>query len=324
MVSSGFSPDTFAEALVDKTPLVVRFMSPHRQRSIQLDSDWHKFSEMYNKSSDIRIGHIHCGKYRRLCLKEGEWETPSYKIYLNGRSEKYDGGMSYESLSEWTRRITGIQGVILSNDLLSPNNRTFHELINSKKCVFTMFYTPWCRKCLRFMGALKDIARAYRNEQNISICEVDADKFKSFFFDFSLRKFPAFKLFINGGSRDYTGHIEKEPIYDFLNDYCGTQRSDGGILSSDAGVIDEVSPIVEDFMRKPCAKYLQEMKNIQNTSQYVLIMENIMNHGNVWLSEERQRLNNIIASESADQNLLDSMKRRLNIISVFMGYQETL
>jgi hypothetical protein len=61
-------------------------------------------------------------------------------------------------------------------DLLSPNNRMFHQLIESRRCV---------------MESMHGLAGVFRSE-NVSVCEVDADKFKSFFCDFKLRELPNF------------------------------------------------------------------------------------------------------------------------------------
>jgi len=173
-------------------PIVLRFSSEHRPRSIQLNEDWSRFEQMYEAIPNVLVGHVNCGKFPRFCLRESVWDPPSVRLYFNRSVATYDGGMSYESLAEWTRKMTGTQGKFLHLDLLSPNNRTFHELRESQKCVFAMFHTPWCRRCQRFMDSMREIARAFRSEK-VSICEIDADKFKSFFFDFKLREFPAFR-----------------------------------------------------------------------------------------------------------------------------------
>lgn len=312
-------PTNFTDLVQDKRPLVVRFSSEHRPRSVQLNEDWSRFEEMYAQIEDIRVGHVNCGKYQRLCLRENVWDPPNVKLYVNGTVFDYDGGMSYESLAAWTRRITGIQGNVIHLDLLSPNNRTFHELLATRKCVFVMFRTPWCRKCQRFMGAMKDIGKVFRHE-NVSICEVDTDKFKSFFYDYKIREFPAFRLFTRDGIQKYKGKLDKTDIIDYINDYCGTERDERGDLSAEAGLIDEVSPIVEDFMRKRSEKYIDEMNGITGTKIYTEIMKKILSDGITWLTDERERLGAIIASGNADQESLDKLKVRMNIISVFLSY----
>ena len=149
--------DDFLDLLKEKNPIVVRFYDEHRPRSVQLNKDWHKFEKMYANASDITLAHINCGKNLRLCLQETAWDFPIVRLYINNSVKQYDGGMSYESLAKWTRENTGIQGADLQLDLLSPNNRTFNELLNNQKCVFVMFHTRQCKKCKHFMNSLKDI-----------------------------------------------------------------------------------------------------------------------------------------------------------------------
>ncbi|OHS93310.1 putative protein disulfide-isomerase A6 [Tritrichomonas foetus] len=321
IIEKSLSPSSFASELKDKRPLVVRFSGEHRPRSVQLNQDWARFSQMYESSEEIRVAHVNCGKFGRLCLRETAWDPPIVRMYINNTIVQYDGGMSYESLGDWTRRYSGVQGKYIHLDLLSPNNKTFHQLLSQKKCVFVMFHVPWCRKCQRFMGSLRDIARAYRNEGNVSICEVDSDKYKSFFFDYTIRKYPSMNLFVEGQRKNYEGELDKSDIIDYINDFCGTQRTEEGGLSSEAGVIDEVSTIVEDFMRKRNQKYITEMKMVDGTEQYVEIMEDILKTGNFdSLFRERERLASILSQESASQASQDKLKIKLNIISTFISY----
>jgi hypothetical protein len=158
-------------------PLSVRFSSEHRSRSVQLNRDWAHFEQSYSALPLIRINYVNCGKYPPLYLRETVRLSTNSSVFL------YDGGMSHESLGKWARKLTGIQGTDLCLDLLSPNNRTFHKLLRTKSCVFAIFHAPDCRKCRRFMSSLGEMAVTFR-EENVSICEIDADTFKSIFFDF--------------------------------------------------------------------------------------------------------------------------------------------
>jgi thiol-disulfide isomerase/thioredoxin len=227
--------------------------------------------------------------------------------------------MSYESLAEWTRRITGTQGKFLHLDLLSPNNRTFHDLLESRKCVFVMFHTPWCRRCHRFMESMRSLAKVFRSD-NVSVCEVDADKFKSFFFDFKLREFPAFRLFTNRQVLKYDGPIERPSIIDFLNDHCETKRAELGELSSDVGVVDELTEAVEDFLRSRDPRFLLDVKRIDGAEIYVDIMNGILENGTDWMGAECQRLQSIMRGGSASQESLDRLQKRLNVLNVFLDF----
>lgn len=316
------APNTFTNLIQSLNPLVVRFSSQHRPRSVQLNQDWQRFSSMYEDNPDIRVGYVNCGKFPRLCLREGCWDPPMIKLYFNRTEIQYDGGMSYESLGDWTKRYTGIQGKPVQLDLLSPNNRTFHQLIKNTKCVFVMFHTPECKKCQQFMCSLTNISRAFRNEENVSICEIDADKYKSFLFDFSLHEFPQFDLFVNGNRQIYDGEIQPDSIVDYINDYCDVNRNIEGRLSSDAGIIDEIVQLVEDFMKKKSASYMNEMKFIKGAEPYIEIMNQVLEVGNQFLFDERNRISSILAQDSSSQDVLDRMQIRYNILSLFISFIE--
>ena len=320
IIKNSLTPDNFDLHIKDKKPLVVRFSSEHRRRSVQLNQDWERFSKMYEDIADVRVGHVNCGKFGRLCLRETAWDPPIVRMYVNNTVYQYDGGMSYESLGEWTRRYTGIQGKYIHLDLLSPNNRTFHQLIENKKCVFVMFHNPNCKKCHRFMPTLKSIAEVFRNEDNVSVCEIDSDKYKSFTFDYELRKYPTFNLFVYGTRNTYDGEFNKEDIIDYINDFCDTQRQEDGALNSEVGIIDELSPIVEDFMNKRSDKFINEIKAVPGTELYVEIMNHVLQNGNEYLINEKERLVSIIAEKAASQEALDKLQIRLNVISLFLSY----
>ncbi|KAK8886638.1 hypothetical protein M9Y10_042104 [Tritrichomonas musculus] len=323
IIDKSLTPQTFKGLVQDKKPLIVRFSSEHRPRSVQLNLDWKRFSEMYEAFQDIRISHVNCGKYNRLCLREGCWDPPIVRLYMNNTVVQYDGGMSYESLGEWARRYTGIQGKFIYLDVQSPNNRTFNQLIEEKKCVFVMFHKPNCKRCNYYLQSLADIGKAFKNEENVSICEVDTDKYKSFLFDYQIRKYPEFDLFIDGKRKIFEGEFTIENAIDYINDFCGTQRSESGELTIEVGLIDDASPIVEDFMLRKNPKYINDMKNIPGTEFYVEVMNNIIQKGNDYLFTEANRLSSLLAEQSASQTVQDKLKIKYNILSLFISYVET-
>lgn len=323
IIEKSLTPSSFKELIKDKKPLVVRFSSEHRPRSVQLNPDWQRFSKMYESFQDIRISHVNCGKYNRLCLHEQCWDPPTIRLYMNNTVFQYDGGMSYESLGEWTRRYTKIQGNYIHLDVLSPNNRTFHQLLDEKKCVFVMFHKPKCKNCEHYLESLADIGQAFKNEDNVSICEIDADKYKSFMFDYSIRKYPEFDLFVDGKRKIYEDEFTVENIIDYINDFCGTFRSQGGELNTEVGLIDDATPIVEDFMLRKSPNYINDMKSIPGTEFYIEVMKNIIEKGINYLFSETERLSTIIMEKSTSQSVRDKLKIKYNILSLFISYIET-
>lgn len=214
---------TFSNVTSSKFPAVVRFFADHRPRSAQLNQDWDRFEQMYRDIPDIYIARVNCGKHPRLCLRETAWDQPRVRLYINNSARDYVGGMSYESLSAWTENSAGVTGTRLDLDLLSPNNRTFHELLAAKHCVLAFFHSSSCQTCQKFMSPLLDVARAFKSD-NVSVCEVDVDKFRSFFFDYNLRELPALHLFTGDAVHIYGGEASAVGMATFVNEHCGTNR----------------------------------------------------------------------------------------------------
>ena len=223
LITQSLDGRSFSNITSSNRPVVVRFFAEHRPRSVQLNQDWERFEQMYRDIPDIYIAHVNCGKHPRLCLRETAWDQPRVRLYINNSALDYVGGMSYQSLSAWTEKNTGITGTHLDLDLLSPNNRTFHELLATKHCVFAFFHASSCQTCPKFMSPLLDVARTFKSD-NVSVCEVDVDKFRSFFFDYNLRELPALHLFTEDAVHIYSGDASAVDMATFVNKHCGTNR----------------------------------------------------------------------------------------------------
>ena len=317
------NPTTFEERKKENVPLVVRFSSEHVSKSIQMKKDWDYFSKMYENDTRINIAHVNCGKYRRLCIRENEWEYPTIKLFLNNSVFKYDGGMSHDSLASWVSKITGVAGTELNVDLLSPNNKTFHQLVKEKKCVFSMFYTPSNKEVKDYIPEMNSAARAFHSEEDISVCEIDVDKFKSFFFDMKFKRLPKFMLFTGKEKIKYTGHASAKDIVDFVDEYCDKKRTVDGTLNNEAGIMEELDEYVKFFVKEPKESTINQVKEFIGSDVYVDVMQNVMQNGKEWLHKEDARLDSLIKSikekNPQDRNL-DDLQIRSNIISVFMSF----
>ena len=320
-------PNNFYNVINTTKPVVVRFSSQHSSRSLQLQNDWNLFIQQFQENSEIIIAHVNCGKYRRLCLKEGEWNTPEIHLYYNNSVQKYEGGMSHDSLTSWIYNKTGILGKVLDNDLLSPNTRTFQNLLSSQKCVFAVFHSAQKNNDNEIIQEVEKSAKAFRRENNISIAEIDITKFRSFYFDMKIVDLPTFKLFIqNSDTINYEGHVNAKDIINFINDYCDSNRDVNGYLNDKAGIIDEMDDIIATFLKNPSNELVQKAKamqieNKQSFNYYIELMENVIQYGNSYLNNEETRLEKILQKyrNLESSNETDALQIKLNIISVFIS-----
>jgi protein disulfide-isomerase A6 len=96
-----------------------------------------------------------------------------------------------------------------------------------------------------------------------------------------------------------------------------------GRLNAEAGVIDEVSQIVEDFLTKgKKAHYIVDMEQVEGTKYYVWVMNEIVKSGDAFVAQEKRRLNGLLDSGTLAPDKLDEFQIRVNILGVFASYLE--
>jgi protein disulfide-isomerase A6 len=306
-------------------PTIVRFYTSHRQGSLALDEQYELVCEMFEGIDGITVAGINCGKFRHFCYANGVAQTPLVRLYSQDAVHLYDGGMSHESISRWVTGLTGVHPRELVQSLRKPNGRVYKELLNSTHCVFTMFYNPWCVAGKRFLPHIQEVAEAFKYDDRVEFCANDVDLYKFFNWDFDLRMLPDLRLYCKDEAEpvQFTGRRTSEDLIDFINDYCGTQRGLNGRLNSEAGLVDEVSQIVEDFLtkgKKP--HYISDMEQVEGTKYYVWVMNEVMQKGDGFIQQEKNRLNGLLDSGTLAPDKLDEFQIRVNILGVFSSYLE--
>jgi protein disulfide-isomerase A6 len=317
------NPDNFEHEALGPIPTVVRFFSSHRKYSLDLDEQYDFVSLMYEGIEGIKIAAVNCGKFRSFCYKMGVAQPPDVRLYKQNVTYIYDGGMSHESISRWATGITGVHPKELPFALKKPNGRVFKELINNTHCVFAMFFNPKHNSEGGFLNEMRKVADAFRYDDRVEICAIDCDLYKFFNWDYDLSIFPCCRLWCKDESEQigFEGHKTAEDLIDFINDYCGTMRGLDGRLHSEAGVIEEVSPIVEDFLtkgRRP--QYIADMEQTEGTKYYVTVMKEVTEKGVAWITDERERLNRLLDSKTLSPDKLDEFQIRVNILNIFAQY----
>ncbi|KAH0788511.1 putative protein disulfide-isomerase A6 [Histomonas meleagridis] len=315
--------ENFNRTINNPIPTIVRYYSAHRRYSLALDEQYDILSQMFEGVDGIRVAVMNCGKYRHFCYEQGISMTPVVKLYTQDAVHTYDGGMSHESIARWATAITGVHPIEIIQTLLQPNGRVFKELLNKTHCVFVMFYNPWCVSCKKFLPSMREVAEAFKYDDRVQIVANDVDLYKFYNWDYDLKLFPDLRLYCHDESDyiTYSGKKTAEDLIDFINDYCGTQRGLNGRLNSEAGIIDEVSQTVEDFITKGKKQmYLNEMKQVEGTKYYQWVMEEIIQKGEKFVAEERERLNKLLDSGTLAPDKIDEFQIRVNILGVFASY----
>ncbi|OHT01831.1 hypothetical protein TRFO_07400 [Tritrichomonas foetus] len=319
------TPDNFDNVVNGPIPTIVRFYTAHRKYSLVLDEQYDLVGQMYEGIDGINVAGINCGKYRHFCYKVGVSMAPVIKLYTRDAVHEYEGGMSHESVSRWATGITGVHPRDLVIALRQPNGRVFKEMLNNTHCVFVMFYNPWCVSCKKFIPHMREVAEAYKYDDRVQIVANDVDLYKFYNWDYDLKSFPDCRLYCKDEPDPitFTGKKTAEDLIDFINDYCGTQRGLNGRLNSEAGVIDDVAQIVEDFLtkgKKP--HYINDIELYEGTKYYAWVMREILDKGDDFVFDEKKRLNEMLDAGTLSPDKIDEFQIRVNILGVFASYLE--
>jgi protein disulfide-isomerase A6 len=319
-------PENFARVTKSAIPTIVRFYSAHRQGSLALDEQYDLVADMFQGIDGINVAGINCGKFRHFCYAQGIAQSPVVRLYAPDAVHIYDGGFSHESISRWATGITGVHARELIEPLRMPNGRVFKEMLNNSHCVFTMFYNPWCVGGKRFLPHIREVAEAFRYDDTVEFAVNDIDLYKFFNWDYDLsHSLPDLRLYCKDEAEPikFTGRRTSEDLIDFINDFCGTKRGLNGRLNVEAGVIDEVSQIVEDFLTKgKKAHYIVDMEQVEGTKYYVWVMNEVVKNGDNFIADEKRRLNELLDSGTLSPDKLDEFQIRVNILGVFASYLE--
>jgi protein disulfide-isomerase A6 len=281
---------------------------------------------MFQGIDGINVAGINCGKFRHFCYAQGIAQSPVVRLYAPDAVHVYDGGFSHESIARWATGITGVHARELIEPLRMPNGRVFKEMLNDSHCVFTMFYNPWCVGGKRFLPHIREVAEAFRYDDTVEFAVNDIDLYKFFNWDYDLsHSLPDLRLYCKDEAEPikFTGRRTSEDLIDFINDFCGTKRGLNGRLNVEAGVIDEVSQIVEDFLTKgKKAHYIVDMEQVEGTKYYVWVMNEVVKNGDKFVADEKRRLNELLDSGTLSPDKLDEFQIRVNILGVFASYLE--
>jgi len=320
---TALTPDNWDRIVKGPIPTLVRFYTAHRKYCLSLDEQFDLVGDMFEGLDGLTVAGINCGKFRRFCYAQGVAMAPVVRVYTRDSVHVYEGGMSHESIGRWASVATGVHARELVRALRQPNGRVFQELLNTTHCVFTMFYNPWCAAGRRFLPHMREVAEAFKYDDRVQIVANDVDLYKFFHWDFDIKTFPDLRLFCKDEKDPipFTGRKTAEDLIDFVNDYCGTQRGLNGRLNGEAGIVDEVAQIVEDFLtrgKKP--HYVGDMEQVEGTRYYVWAMNEIAAKGDDIVFSERDRLNALLDSGTLAPDKLDEFQIRVNILGVFAAY----
>lgn len=315
------TPDNLAQEKKAHKCLLVRYHSNHQDLSVRSDDDYKLVSEAFeNSSRKLGVGSFDCGKYQMSCLEQNVYDLPTVRLYCGDKMNLYEGGGSYESIIKWAKGLSGAEAKQVHQLVYTPNGKSMKSIIDNHACVFSLFYTPWCASCKRFIPRLHKIARIFSDVDSIAFTETDVERYRTFLRDYNLHIFPEIRLFVRGENKpiEYEGKRKPKFVIDFINHFCGTHKKIPD-SDDDFGLIDEADSVVEEFVNNQFSvSSIQKMRNIPGAGYYIDVMESIIKNGSDWISDQREKLRDSFENPSNNDKERDDIKKQINILSFFL------
>lgn len=194
--------------------------------------------------------------------------------------------------------------------------------------VLVNFYASACSSCEKMAPIYEKVARAFRNEKNCIVAEVDADSETELKSRHGVTGYPTIKFFSKGKKvgRKYLGGRSEKAFIKFLNKQCSTNRISDGGFNRQVGSLKPFNEIVETFMKDidqreilitSMKEYAEMESNDKNAAKYYIkVMKKIMEKGESYIQTEISRIDKILSGHMTAEKQ-DEMFMRKNVLSVF-------
>jgi protein disulfide-isomerase A6 len=149
-------------------------------------------------------------------------------------------------------------------------------------------------------------------------------------FRYGVSGFPTLKFFPKGNKagEDYDGGRELDDFVKFINEKCGTSRDSKGQLTSEAGIVESLAPLVKEFLgaandkrKEALSKMEEDVAKLTGPAAkygkiYVNSAKKIMEKGSEYTKKESERLQRML-EKSISPSKADEFVIKKNILSTF-------
>ncbi|XP_076952633.1 putative protein disulfide-isomerase A6 [Bidens hawaiensis] len=327
--------DTFEKEVGQDRGALVEFYTPWCGHCKKLVPEYEKLADNFKKVNSVVIAKVDCDEYKDVCLKYKITSYPTIQWFPKGSLEpkRYGGDRTAEAFAEFINREGGTNVKIapVPSSVVVLNSDNFNEIVlDSKKDVLVEFYAPWCGHCQTLAPIYESVATAFRNEEDVVIAKLDADKHKDLGEKYGLSIYPTIKFFPknNKNDEDYEREREIDSFVNFINEKCGTIRDTKGQLKPKAGIVEELDGLVKEFVsagddekKDVYAKIEDEVEKLSGSAArygkvYVKAAKSSLSKGDDYPKNEMQRLERMLA-KSISSSKADEFTVKMNILSAF-------
>eukprot|EP00055_Hartaetosiga_balthica_P018471 m.134452 g.134452 ORF g.134452 m.134452 type:complete len:378 (-) comp9609_c0_seq1:3606-4739(-) len=310
--------------------VLVKFFAPWCGHCKSMAPAYEELSDAFSHVSDVVIAEVDADKHRDLGKRFGVSGFPTIKYFEKGSTSAsdYSGGRTAEDFLTFINK-KGFNGRIkvTPSEVVVLTESNFEKIVmDETKDVFVEFYAPWCGHCKSLAPTYEKFGETFKNEKDVVIAKMDADKFKITPKKFGVTGFPTLKWFPkdNKDGEDYRGGRDGADLVSFVNGKTGSKRILGGGLTDDAGTFDELNTLAAKFSSEEDREaLLAEAETIAASlddifaTYYVKVMKKIIEKGNEYPATETARLDRILDGGNVKADKLDSFIIRKNILNKF-------
>ncbi|KAE8701995.1 putative protein disulfide-isomerase A6 [Hibiscus syriacus] len=327
--------ENFNEQVGQDRGALVEFYAPWCGHCQKLSPEYEKLAESFSKAKSVLIGKVDCDEHKSICSKFGVQGYPTIQWFPKGslKPKKYEGERTAEALTEFvnTEGGTNVKITAAPSNVVMLNADNFDEIaLDEAKHVLVEFYAPWCGHCKKLAPTYEKAATAFKLEEDVIIANIDADKYGDLSEKYGVSGFPTLKFFpkSNKAGEDYTGDRDLDAFVAFINEKCGTNRDANGQLTSKAGILSSLDPLVKEFVaashdekKTAFLKIEGEVEKLKGSASrygkiHLKAAKNCMEKGADYPKKEIERLQRML-NKSISPAKADEFTLKKNILSTF-------
>jgi len=244
--------DNFHEELSAGSHFVM-FYAPWCGHCKRLHPIWIQLAEKYNEEQErdfVTIGKVDCTVDTNLCAEQDVTGYPTLKLFNNGdlaNGLRYRGKREVSAFDKFlAENVKGEEEIIaqdveekatlfddddepaagptaveidIEDGLAKLTSSTFDAHVE-RGLHFVKFFAPWCGHCQRMAPAWDQLAKAFEDDEYVSIGRVDCTLDRDLCSKHEVRGYPTLLLFSNGMKEEkYQGGRDFQELYAYVTQH---------------------------------------------------------------------------------------------------------
>ncbi|CDK27330.1 unnamed protein product [Kuraishia capsulata CBS 1993] len=317
----------------------VKFYATWCSHCKRMQPAFEELSDSFAKNSGIQVAQIDADTYSKIGKRYDIDGFPTMKLFTAKDPKnpvEYSGGRDFTSMSNFVASHSGVKPPKAETKITLLDDHTFDDAV-AKSDVFVVLTASWCTHCKNLHPAWEKLAKVFEADKDriviaeVTTTESPSDELKR---RYDVKGFPTILYFHKGDTTkpiEYEGGRTFAELVGFVNIKTDLFRDQNGQLTSKAAIVPEVSDLASSLLSASeserqsivdaIAKELVTARRVDPwvKNYYVKVITKIANGEADFISRESSRLSKILAqSGNIAQSKLDTMQKRLNILSTFL------